>query len=167
MEHITDRLREPLNDTTRKARRNLLAVSVIGIITTKVGLVPTKITAFGIEFSAANLEALMTLLALATLYFLLTFVTYVFSELQAWQVLITSQELEKFKERTEVLTFHSSLLSTPNYEFEEEFRLQAERIYSKTKPVFYFRLSVELIVPVLISMYAIVSAFRIDVSVFF
>lgn len=93
MNHFTDRFREPLNETTRKARRNLLAVSVLVIVTAKVGLVPTKISAFGVEFSSSNLEALMTLLALAIAYFIVTFVVYIILELQVWQQLITSKQL--------------------------------------------------------------------------
>ncbi|MCV3263256.1 hypothetical protein OGZ01_11305 [Vibrio harveyi] len=99
MEHFTDRLREPLNETTRKARRNLLAASVLGIVTSKVGLVPTKISAFGVEFSSSNLEALMTLLALSIGYFLITFVVYITSELQGWQLLITSKRAVGVKRR--------------------------------------------------------------------
>ncbi|EKO5173049.1 hypothetical protein P0J00_000576 [Vibrio vulnificus] len=161
MEHFTDRLREPLNETTRKARRNLLAVSVLGIVTTKVGLVPTKISAFGVEFSSSNLESLMTLLALAIAYFLVTFVVYIISELQGWQLLISSKQLEKFKQdaKNSPLPFSSSRAS----EMEEHFHRKLSSVYSKTKPIFYTRLLVEVFIPAIVAVYSIIATVRMDV----
>ncbi|EGR2027065.1 hypothetical protein ACOB3W_003584 [Vibrio cholerae] len=161
MEHFTDRLREPLNETTRKARRNLLAVSVLGIVTTKVGLVPTKISAFGVEFSSSNLESLMTLLALAIIYFLVTFVVYIISELQGWQLLISSKQLEKFKQEANgsSLPFSTSRKS----EMEEHFHIQLRSVYSKTKPIFYTRLLVEVFIPAIVAVYSIIATTRMDV----
>ncbi len=86
MEHITDQLREPLNETTRKVRRNLLAASLVGLVTTKVGLIPTQITAFGIAFSTSNLEALMLLITAITVFYLVSFSIYIASELQGWSL---------------------------------------------------------------------------------
>ncbi|MDO6446255.1 hypothetical protein Q4493_10775 [Colwellia sp. 1_MG-2023] len=55
-----------------------MAASVIGVVLTKVGLVPTKISAFGVEFSSSNQNALMLLLASAIGYFQLAFLfTYI------------------------------------------------------------------------------------------
>ncbi|HFQ5022781.1 TPA: hypothetical protein ACGUOQ_004217 [Vibrio vulnificus] len=161
MEHFTDRLREPLNETTRKARRNLLAVSVVGIVTTKVGLVPTKISAFGVEFSSSNLESLMTLLALAITYFLVTFVVYIISELQGWQLLISSKQLEQFKQeaKNSPLPFSSSRTS----EMEEYFHRKLNSVYSKTKPIFYTRLLVEVFIPAIVAIYSIIATARMDV----
>ncbi|WP_194091539.1 hypothetical protein [Vibrio hibernica] len=160
MNHFTDRLREPLNETTRKARRNLLAVSVLGIVTAKVGLVPTKISAFGVEFSSSNLEALMTLLALAIAYFLVTFIVYIVSELQAWQLLITSKQLEELKteaarERGYRDEYHTNL--------EVDFSKRVQMVYSKTKPIFYTRLLVEILIPSILASYSIIATSKLDV----
>ncbi|QIR07674.1 hypothetical protein [Salinivibrio costicola] len=95
--HFSERLREPLNETTRKVRRNLMAASVVGIVLTKVGLVPTKISAFGVEFSSSNQQALMLLLASAICYFTVSFIVYVYSELTAWRLVFTSKEMEDIK----------------------------------------------------------------------
>ncbi|MEH0374017.1 hypothetical protein [Vibrio mimicus] len=160
MNHFTDRLREPLNETTRKSRRNLLAVSVLGVVTAKVGLVPTKISAFGVEFSSSNLEALMTLLALAIAYFLITFVVYIVSELQAWQLLITSKQLEELKaeaarERSYKDQYYNDL--------EMDFSKRVQMVYSKTKPIFYIRLLVEVFIPAMLACYSIIVTSKLDV----
>ncbi|MBM9606244.1 hypothetical protein [Desulfopila inferna] len=90
---FSERLREPLNETTRRTRRNLLAAAVIGIVITKVGLVPSKISAFGIKFTQANQKSLLVLLSLIIIYFLIIFIVYVSSELVAWQIAFRSKEL--------------------------------------------------------------------------
>tara|TARA_B100000780_G_C21014483_1_gene406360 strand:+ start:304 stop:522 length:219 start_codon:yes stop_codon:yes gene_type:complete len=66
---IIERLREPFNETTRKTRRNLLVSSLIGVAISKIGLVPEKISAFGIDFSKSNQSALLTLLIFIVSYF--------------------------------------------------------------------------------------------------
>lgn len=76
---FSDRLRGPLNETTRKARRNLLAAAVVGVVIAKVGLVSTKISAFGVDFTSANQESLLLLLACAIVCFGVTFVVYLYS----------------------------------------------------------------------------------------
>ena len=162
MEHFTDRLREPLNETTRKSRRNLLAASILGIVTAKVGLLPTKISAFGVEFSTSNLEALMTLLCLAIVYFLVTFIVYIVSELQGWQLLISSKQLEQLKKE--------SLSNDPFYNSKQEdmermFRDKLLSVYQRTKPIFYTRLAVELLIPACIAIYAITVTNSLDVAV--
>lgn len=160
MNHFTDRLREPLNETTRKSRRNLLAVSVLGIVTAKVGLVPTKISAFGVEFSSSNLEALMTLLALSIAYFLVTFAVYIVSELQAWQLLITSKQLEEFKAVAERKRSYNEQYHD---DIEHDFSLRVEMVYSKTKPIFYTRLLVEIFIPAMLALYSIIVTSKLDV----
>ncbi|EKA7394217.1 TPA: hypothetical protein ACN36B_004535 [Vibrio parahaemolyticus] len=165
MEHFTNRLREPLNETTRKARRNLLAASVLGIVTAKVGLVPTKVSAFGVEFSSSNIEALMTLLALSITYFLVTFIVYIVSELQGWQLLIASKELSELKEQK--ISTSRTVFTTQESKIEAEFQDRMFTVYSRTKPVFYSRLFVEVFIPLVIAIYSIVATSRLDVTVLF
>jgi hypothetical protein len=73
-------LREPLSEDTRKERRNLLAISTIGIALVKTGLIPTKISALGIEFSQSNQRALLYILLAMIIYFFLTFAIYAISD---------------------------------------------------------------------------------------
>ena len=92
---IQTRLRDPLSEVTRKERRNLLAVSVIGIVIDKIGLVPTKITALGIEFSQSDKSGLLAVLAVIIFYFLLAFLIYCISDLAAWAAAERESELVK------------------------------------------------------------------------
>jgi len=159
--HFSDRLREPLNETTRKARRNLLAASVIGLVITRVGLVPEKISAFGIEFTSANQEALTALLVAAILYFLVSFSVYVFSELTAWQVVLASRQLESLRAESERKS-NWSLSRNPD---EDRFHGYIENVYRRTKPTFYARLSVELLIPIVFSVYSCYTLLTFNVPV--
>ena len=150
--HFSDRLREPLNETTRKVRRNLMAASVIGVVLTKVGLVPSKISAFGVEFTSANQQALMTLLAAAIGYFAISFLVYVYSELTAWQIVLTSKELEDFKEASK--NSGARMFGTAE---DDKFRDHIKHIHFKSKPTFYLRLMVELLIPLVFAAYSVVS----------
>src|SRR6266851_5310284 len=67
---------DPLSEVTRKERRNLLIFSVLSYAIFKTGLIPTKITALGVEFSSTDQTALLRVLAGLVAYFLLTFVVY-------------------------------------------------------------------------------------------
>lgn len=55
-------LSDPLSELTRKERRNLLIASTVGIAVAKIGIIPEKISALGIDFSSSNKGALLLLL---------------------------------------------------------------------------------------------------------
>lgn len=55
---------EILRETTRKERRNLLISSLVSLLVTKGGFVPTEITAFGIKFTDSNKEFFYMVLVL-------------------------------------------------------------------------------------------------------
>src|SRR5215208_2976343 len=76
-------VRDPLTPVTRKGRLYLLAVSLIGVTMVRTGLVPSKISTFGIELDKPNRSALLFLLALVTIYFLVAFVLYAASDYMA------------------------------------------------------------------------------------
>ncbi|WP_155522576.1 hypothetical protein [Salinivibrio sp. HTSP] len=158
--HFSERLREPLNETTRKVRRNLMAASVVGIVLTKVGLVPTKISAFGVEFSSSNQQALMLLLASAICYFMVSFIVYVYSELTAWQLVFTSKEMEDIK--AEATRSERQFLAGNDHE--TKFREHVRHLYFRTKPTFYIRIFVELAIPIVFAFYSAYALFAMDVS---
>ena len=81
------RLRDPLSEVTRKERRALLSVSAFGILIVKSGLIPSKVTALGIEFSQTDQRALIIAVAVVVTYFLLAFVVYAISDLVTWRVI--------------------------------------------------------------------------------
>jgi len=108
---LEDYLNEPLNETTRKHRRNLLIFSLIGIVTTKANLFPKKIQALGIELDIADNEKLLIILSFVIIYFLSTFIVYFYSEFYTMYFKIISQreELQRREER-ERLPYYTWIL---------------------------------------------------------
>jgi hypothetical protein len=88
-------LRDPLSEVARKERRALLLVSAAGYVVVKTGLVPSKIEALGITFSAKEQGALLTVFALVVMYFVVTFVLYAAIDALAfaWAIFLAKQQL--------------------------------------------------------------------------
>ena len=146
---LSDYLRNPLNETTRKARRNLLAASVVGIVISKVGLVPSKISAFGIDFTTENHESLILLLVFAIAYFTLTFVVYLLSELMSLRLAFWSVELKNLKK--EILVEDSNINST----FYEQYPIKRTmRTYWMSGFAVGLRLVIEVLVPIAFAIYS-------------
>jgi hypothetical protein len=62
----------------------LLGVSATGIAIVKTGLVPSKISALGVEFAQADKRALLVIIGFVVLYFIVGFVLYAMSDFYAW-----------------------------------------------------------------------------------
>ncbi len=95
---------DPLSEVTRKDRRVLLAISVIGIVIVRANIIPTKLTAFGIEFGKTDQNFLLFAILLITSYFLFAFAIYAFSDFLEFQIdfsklLRESKLLEKDEKR--------------------------------------------------------------------
>jgi hypothetical protein len=78
-------LGDPLRDITRKERRNLIGVASIGLLVAKAGIIPSKITALGLDFDQADKTTLQFALGLGVAYFLCAFVVYGFADFLAWR----------------------------------------------------------------------------------
>jgi len=79
-------LSDPLSEVARKERRFLLGTSLVGITLAKTGLIPTRISALGVECTNADRNGLLWVLACVILYALLAFLLYAVSDFMAWQV---------------------------------------------------------------------------------
>lgn len=82
---FTDYLGDPLGEITRKERRNLLIAGTVGVLVAKAGLVPSKISALGIDLSAPAQDAFVMLVGLVIVYFLCAFIIYGVSDFFAWR----------------------------------------------------------------------------------
>lgn len=80
-----NRLIDPLRPQSRLSRRNLLVSSVIGFLVSKGGLVPTKLSALGIEFSKPNQEAFTYLVAAIVIYFITEFTVHGLADYVRWK----------------------------------------------------------------------------------
>src|SRR2546423_1716731 len=72
----TELLFDPLSDVARKERRNLLIASTVGILVATTGLVPTRLSTLGIEFSPPEQTYFVILMAGVIAYFVIAFVVY-------------------------------------------------------------------------------------------
>ena len=88
-------LRDALSDVTRKQRRFLLSMSLIGFTIAKTGMVPSKIPSLGIEFLGDDQENLLFIVAIIVFYFLISFIIYAVSDYLSWKLEIKSRALEK------------------------------------------------------------------------
>ena len=90
----------PLNEVTRKDRRALLGISVIGIIIVKGNIMPAKLTALGIEFGKTDQNFLLLVIVLITLYFLFAFASYASSDFLEFKINVEKllRKLELLKE---------------------------------------------------------------------
>jgi hypothetical protein len=79
-------VKDPLSEVTRKERRLLLAASVVCYALVRADLVPTRISAFGIDFSEANQRALLHVLAVVVAYLLIAFTVYAGSDFVSWRI---------------------------------------------------------------------------------
>ncbi|MBE3659218.1 hypothetical protein BOO92_21435 [Vibrio navarrensis] len=147
---LRERLKEPLTETTRKTRRNLLAAAVTGIVIVQVGLVPKKISAFGIEFSEANQESLLQLVSAVILFYAITFIVYVLSELTAWNIALKSEEFEFIMNQKE------NIRDYIGEGRRDMFFDQINRLRLTANPVFLLRLVVEVLLPLILSGWAII-----------
>lgn len=82
------RFGDPLSEVTRAERKTLLLVSAIGIVMELTGLVPSKITTFGVEFSEADQNLLLGLFGGVVIYFLVAFLVYAWSDFLAWNATV-------------------------------------------------------------------------------
>jgi hypothetical protein len=77
-------LGEVLADNTIKLRRWLLVGTALSFYMTTAKMVPTKISALGIEFSAVNQQQFLKISGFVLLYFLVSFFIYAFMDLFRW-----------------------------------------------------------------------------------
>lgn len=89
-----------LSEVTRKERRSLLGVSTLGIVMTHANLVPTKISALGVEFSQASQSTLLLIFSFVVGYYLLAFAIYGLADFSVWRLRfgeIAVKDTEEFK----------------------------------------------------------------------
>lgn len=141
------RVRDPLSEVTRKERRILLGVSALGIIVAKTGLIPSKITSLGIEFSSTDQRSLVWVLGAITVYFLSAFVIYAISDFVAWRIAFYAAALELYRTRRS----ESGAWNPEPSNFERG----AQRWRNISLPTVTLRAVFEFFVPIAVAIYAI------------
>lgn len=143
------RLSDPLSEVTRGERRTLLAVSAIGIIIVKTGLVPTKITALGIDFSDTDRVTLIRAISAVIGYFLVAFMIYGITDFTAWRYAIVSSIRETSRHRRSAEGPEHRGEGRPTGRIPRLIYLLRFQIVSTIRATF------EFVIPILIAVYAI------------
>lgn len=87
-----NKIKNPLSEETRKERWHLLLTSAVSITLVKANIVPTKISALGIDFSPANQRMLLYILIGITIYFLVAFIIYGLTDFWSYRILDSKEE---------------------------------------------------------------------------
>ena len=160
------RLRDPLSEVTRKERRTLLGASAVGIVIAKTGLIPSKISAFGIDFTQADQRSLLFAIAAVIVYFLIAFLIYAGSDYLEWRLAYRHALEDALEER-----FKSEEEDEGRYLKRREavqralsdLRVSSVHWSGLSRPISAVRAVFEFIVPICISIYAIVVLLRTNV----
>ena len=143
---LSEKLQDPLCETTRKQRRNLLLFSVIGIVIAKARIIPTEISALGIKFSHGDSESLLNILSWVIIYYLITYIVYSYSEFLSLRMWSLEKE-EKYRREMER---HAGIDESPYmYGMRGSYALRIRT---------YF----EFFIPILISIIAVTWLFLVD-----
>ena len=89
--HINELFRDPLHETTRRLRRNLLIATSIGLVMAVGDVQPSKISFLGVTFDAESQNSIPLLVSFIIAYMILAFSIYVRSDvISVW--LCSSEE---------------------------------------------------------------------------
>ncbi|WP_448871427.1 hypothetical protein [Desulfobulbus propionicus] len=147
-------LKDPLSEVSRKERRALLGISLLSIMVVNIGLIPTKISALGIDLKPEDQYAFRIILALVLVYYIIAFTLYGLSDFFAWRIAFNTSFPTPPKE--EDIKMYQSIIDNNN-DGEEV----SERSWFGSLPSRYahflskFRIFFEVFLPVLIGVCAL------------
>ncbi|MBD9671551.1 hypothetical protein IB275_13280 [Pseudomonas sp. PDM21] len=143
-------LADPLSDVTRKERRNLLLFSALSLAVAHMRIVPTKLSALGIEFGAPEQGAFLLLMALCVGYFIVAFSIYASADFLLWRKKQHDQFVEIFEE--------ASTMTQEEKSWYDHVRREAPDVtwfYRLSPAVAWSRGGFEFGLPLLVGMYAV------------
>jgi len=142
----------------------------VGIIIKFTGLIPNRITTFGIRFQDPDQQSLLRMLAVIIAYFLAAFIIYAASDFLTWRRLFrtrtTEAKMEATRRKREVLMQSKELndLSPEQQAGIKKLDEQIEKLegadesalISLTRPVSLIRAVFEFLLPIAVAIYAFV-----------
>lgn len=149
-------LSDPLSEVSRKERRNLMAASITYIVVMKLGLVPSKISALGIDLSAPAQDAFLGIFSLIVVYFLCAFSLYAIADLMVWK-----KRYEEYFDRDDVADIVNSNALKEDRSGRDNLHALGRhltrlgRMYKYPSLVSIIRLAFEFLLPIMIGVYAI------------
>ncbi|MGF1903440.1 hypothetical protein [Aliivibrio sifiae] len=155
---------DPLSEVTRKERRMLLGLSMLGVFFAKTGIVPSKVNALGIELAATEKSSFFYVLAAMLVYFVCAFILYAFSDFIVWKKEMIELDVSKYEDHV-VERENEYHRRTPVAEEVHSSRLmlyRKNRVWlSAKKPVSLARSFFEFILPVIVgatSLFLVIEA---------
>ncbi len=171
---------DPLSEVTRKERRALLGVSALSIAMSITHLIPTKISALGVEFPPTEQGLFLLAITGVVIFYLLAFIVYAWTDYINWKTelhmwLVHNQPPVPDDEHEEEYQYHSThdhlnqLYSEGDIPGAE--RLENELIHDRVKkelesqyqaqkkkipPASRLRAAFEFVVPIVIAVVAII-----------
>jgi hypothetical protein len=150
-------VRDPLSEVTRKERRSLLALAATGLFIAKANLVPTKISALGIDFDQADQTKIKQGIALLIGYLVVAFSIYAWSDFLAWRY----QYADAVRQWNELRAKEQSLTHIGDEEWRRAVQPSRSpftmKLYQLATPTSVLRASFEFVLPVVIGIYALCS----------
>lgn len=146
-------LNDPLRELTRKERKVLLATSMVGLAMVKVGLVPTKISALGIDFDKTNQQAFYLVVGILLAYFLCAFLIYAVVDFVVWQRVWYKCKVPEIVENE--IGIYPDDLDMAWWQLWENNRTFRIIYHHLPRPVAYIRLSFEIVLPLAIGIYSL------------
>ena len=175
---FTTLLDDPLRDVTRKERRYLLVSATLGVFVSRAGILPTKITSLGVDFSTGDTVMLLKTLFGIITYFIVAFTIYGLSDILTWRFRCSSalRELRHLAQATKSPLSDGEIVYPPKFQLniplmilaaDCRFRAYKYKRFRKTGGVGRFtrmlsfaRLVLEIIVPLGVAAYALTGLWK-------
>jgi len=155
-------LGDPLTEVTRKERKLLLSLSLLVLLIIEVGLFPTKIAAFGVEFKAENIESLFGLIGLVIIYLSIVFFIYSTIDVRKWRIeSIQAGEHnldDNYIHLKDAKTIQSILDALNSLERTSRVIMHNERENSRHTLYSYFRIFIDFVFPIIFAIYVLYQA---------
>ena len=154
---IESSLGDPLTELTRKERKALLGVAILGVAIAQTGIVPAKINALGIEFTKTDQQSLLFIIGLVIAYFLIAFVIYAWSDFLRFQ--------RKFSELRQLQQGHKRAEASPGMKaLSSEVEFQDFRALTSSKRLIWIRLGFDVFLPAIVGLIAAVLVFTAKIA---
>lgn len=149
-------LTDPLSEVTRKERRMLLGLSMLGIFFTYAGALPTKIAALGVELETTDQNAFLYLMSFGLFYFTVAFFIYAISDFIVWRNAVAEAYISSYE------AYMNERESYPTNQYDAELDTEKQVLYKRnkiwntlTKPVSITRAAFDFLLPVLVGIFSI------------
>ena len=131
----------------------MLGISAIGIVIVRIGLIPEKISALGIDFATHNQQALLHFLALVVLFYTLAFMIYAVSDFITWRLSFVSELKRILNERRDRQRRESPFVPSSDDEMLYQLESKWNLLSTATSA---FRTAFEFVVPLIVAIYSMI-----------